>query len=128
MEAKDLIFKSLEQSQGYLTKALEGLTEDEAAGWQPPRRVISQALHFSICAAQSHPCVWHIPCSEQSTITDSALQDSDSITSYNCGMEEVVLQKHLLLATSMTRALSESNISPGPVFGWHVNLAGNLRV
>jgi hypothetical protein len=34
MEAKDLIFKSLEQSQGYLTKALDGLTEDEAA-WSP---------------------------------------------------------------------------------------------
>jgi hypothetical protein len=34
MEAKDLVLKSLEQSQGYLTEALDGLTQDEAA-WSP---------------------------------------------------------------------------------------------
>ncbi len=34
MEAKELILKSLEQSQGYLTKALDGLTQEEFA-WTP---------------------------------------------------------------------------------------------
>ena len=34
MEAKKLILKSLEQSQGYLTKALDGLTQEEVA-WSP---------------------------------------------------------------------------------------------
>ncbi len=34
MEAKELILKSLEQSQGYLTRALDGLTQEEAA-WSP---------------------------------------------------------------------------------------------
>jgi hypothetical protein len=34
MEAKELILQSLEQSQGYLTKALDGLTQAEAA-WSP---------------------------------------------------------------------------------------------
>jgi len=34
MEAKELILRSLEQSQGYLTKALDGLTQEEAA-WSP---------------------------------------------------------------------------------------------
>ncbi len=31
MEAKEVILRSLEQSQGYLTKALDGLTQEEAA-------------------------------------------------------------------------------------------------
>ena len=34
MEAKELVLRSLEQSQGYLTKALDGLTQEEAA-WYP---------------------------------------------------------------------------------------------
>ena len=34
MDAKELILKSLEQSQGYLTKALDGLTQEEVA-WSP---------------------------------------------------------------------------------------------
>jgi hypothetical protein len=34
MEAKELILRSLEQSQGYLTNALDGLTQEEAA-WSP---------------------------------------------------------------------------------------------
>ena len=34
MEAKEVILKSLEQSQGYLTAVLDGLTQDEAA-WSP---------------------------------------------------------------------------------------------
>ncbi|MFC2005901.1 DinB family protein [Chloroflexota bacterium] len=34
MEARELILRSLEQSQGYLTKALDGLTQEEAA-WSP---------------------------------------------------------------------------------------------
>jgi len=34
MEAKELILMSLEQSQGYLNKALDGLTQEEAA-WRP---------------------------------------------------------------------------------------------
>ncbi len=34
MEAKELILRSLEQSQGYLTRALDGLTQKEAA-WTP---------------------------------------------------------------------------------------------
>ena len=34
MEAKEVILRSLEQSQGYLTKALDGLTQEEAA-WSP---------------------------------------------------------------------------------------------
>ncbi len=34
MEAKELVVRSLEQSQRYLTKALDGLTQEEAA-WSP---------------------------------------------------------------------------------------------
>ncbi len=34
MEAKELILRSLEQSQGFLTRALDGLTQGEAA-WTP---------------------------------------------------------------------------------------------
>jgi len=34
MEAKELVLKSLEQSQGYLDKALDGLTQEEFA-WSP---------------------------------------------------------------------------------------------
>ena len=34
MEAKEVILRSLEQSQGYLNEALEGLTQQEA-GWSP---------------------------------------------------------------------------------------------
>ena len=34
MEAKELLQRSLEQSQGYLTKALDGLTQEEAT-WSP---------------------------------------------------------------------------------------------
>lgn len=34
MEVKELIVRSLEQSQRYLTNALDGLTQDEA-GWSP---------------------------------------------------------------------------------------------
>lgn len=34
MDARELILGSLEQSQGYLTAALDGLTQDEAA-WKP---------------------------------------------------------------------------------------------
>ena len=34
MEAKELILRSLEQSQGYLARALDGLTQAEAA-WSP---------------------------------------------------------------------------------------------
>ena len=34
MEAKELISRSLEQSNGYLTRALDGLTQEEAA-WSP---------------------------------------------------------------------------------------------
>ncbi len=34
MDAKELILRSLEQSQGYLTRALDGLTQEEAA-WSP---------------------------------------------------------------------------------------------
>ena len=34
MEAKELLLRSLEQSQGYLTKALDGLAQEEAA-WSP---------------------------------------------------------------------------------------------
>jgi len=34
MEAKELILRSLEQSQGYLTRVLDGLTQEEAI-WSP---------------------------------------------------------------------------------------------
>ncbi|MBI4283703.1 MAG: DinB family protein [Chloroflexi bacterium] len=34
MEAKELVLRSLEQSQGFLTRALEGLTQEEAS-WSP---------------------------------------------------------------------------------------------
>jgi len=34
MDAKDLLLRSLEQSHGYLTKALDGLTQEEAT-WSP---------------------------------------------------------------------------------------------
>ncbi len=34
MDAKELILKSLEESQGYLTNALDGLTQEEVA-WSP---------------------------------------------------------------------------------------------
>lgn len=34
MEAKDLLLSSLEQSQGYLSKALDGLTQEQAT-WSP---------------------------------------------------------------------------------------------
>ena len=34
MEAKELVLRSLEQSQGYLTRALDGLTQQEVA-WSP---------------------------------------------------------------------------------------------
>lgn len=34
MEAKEIILRSLQQSQGYLDRALDGLTEEEAA-WSP---------------------------------------------------------------------------------------------
>ncbi|MFC1989482.1 DinB family protein [Chloroflexota bacterium] len=34
MEAKELVLRSLEQSQGYLDKALDGLTQEEVA-WSP---------------------------------------------------------------------------------------------
>jgi len=34
MDVKELILKSLEQSQGYLTRTLDGLTQEEAA-WSP---------------------------------------------------------------------------------------------
>lgn len=34
MEAKELILRSLEQSQGYLTRVLDGLTQEEAT-WSP---------------------------------------------------------------------------------------------
>ncbi len=34
MEAKELVLRSLEQSQGYLTKALDGLTQKEVT-WSP---------------------------------------------------------------------------------------------
>ncbi len=34
MDAKDLILRSLEQSQEYLSKALEGLSQEELA-WSP---------------------------------------------------------------------------------------------
>ena len=34
MDAKEVIIRSLEQSQGYLTTALDGLTQEEAA-WSP---------------------------------------------------------------------------------------------
>ncbi len=34
MEAKELILRSLEQSQGYLARALDGLTQEEVA-WSP---------------------------------------------------------------------------------------------
>ena len=34
MDAKELLLRSLEESQGYLTKALDGLTQEEAT-WSP---------------------------------------------------------------------------------------------
>ncbi len=34
MDVKELLLRSLEESQGYLTKALDGLTQDEAT-WSP---------------------------------------------------------------------------------------------
>ncbi len=34
MEAKEIILRSLQQSQGFLTRALDGLTQEEAA-WSP---------------------------------------------------------------------------------------------
>ena len=34
METKELILSSLEQSQGYLTRALDGLSQEEVA-WSP---------------------------------------------------------------------------------------------
>ena len=34
MEAKELILRSLEQSQGYVTKTLDGLTQEKVA-WSP---------------------------------------------------------------------------------------------
>ena len=48
MEAKELILRSLEQSQGYLTKALDGLTQEEAA-WSPKTECNSIAF-----------ILWHI--------------------------------------------------------------------
>ena len=48
MEAKNLILGILEQSQGYLTKALDGLTQEEAA-WSP--RVQCNSIVFTF---------WHI--------------------------------------------------------------------
>ena len=48
MEARELILSSLEQSQRYLTKALDGLTQEEAA-WSPGPECNSIAFIF-----------WHI--------------------------------------------------------------------
>lgn len=48
MEAKDLILKSLKQSQEYLTGALDGLTQEEAA-WSPGEECNSIAF-----------ILWHI--------------------------------------------------------------------
>jgi len=48
MEIKELILSSLEQSQRYLTKALDGLTQEEAA-WSPGPECNSIAFIF-----------WHI--------------------------------------------------------------------
>ena len=48
MEARELIVRSLEQSQEYLTKALDGLTQEEAA-WSPGAQCNSIAF-----------ILWHI--------------------------------------------------------------------
>ena len=48
MEAKELILRSLEQSQGYLTRALDGLTQEEVA-WSPKAECNSIAF-----------ILWHI--------------------------------------------------------------------
>jgi len=45
MEAKELLLRSLEESQGYLTKALDGLTQEEAA-WTPREGCNSIAFIF----------------------------------------------------------------------------------
>ncbi len=45
MEAKELILRSLEQSQRYLTKALDGLTQEEAT-WSPGPECSSIAFIF----------------------------------------------------------------------------------
>ena len=43
MDVKELLLRSLEESQGYLTKALDGLTQEEAA-WTPSRECNSVAF------------------------------------------------------------------------------------
>ena len=43
MEAKELILRSLEESQGYMTKALDGLTQEEVA-WCPAEETNSIAF------------------------------------------------------------------------------------
>ena len=43
MDAKELLLRSLEESQGYLTKALDGLTQEEAA-WSPSHECNSIAF------------------------------------------------------------------------------------
>ena len=48
MDVKELLLRSLEESQGYLTKALDGLTQEEAA-WTPSRECNSIAF-----------ILWHI--------------------------------------------------------------------
>ena len=48
MEAKEIILTSLEESQGYLNKALDGLTEEEIA-WTPG--VESNSIAFIL---------WHV--------------------------------------------------------------------
>jgi uncharacterized damage-inducible protein DinB len=43
MDAKELLLRSLEESQGYLTKALDGLSQEEAA-WSPSHECNSIAF------------------------------------------------------------------------------------
>ena len=66
MEAKDLILNSLEQSQRYLTKTLDGLTQEEAA-WSPGPECNSIAF-----------ILWHITRVED-YIVNNAVQSENEL-------------------------------------------------
>lgn len=63
MNAKELIVRSLEQSQGYLTRALDGLTQEEAA-WSPKPDCNSIAF-----------ILWHIARVEDIFVNDIIRQE-----------------------------------------------------
>ncbi len=66
MEAKELVLRSLAQSQGYLTSALDGLTQEEAA-WSPGAECNSIAF-----------ILWHIARVEDLSL-NRAIQQKDEL-------------------------------------------------